>query len=269
MKHTQLINLRKSMRRFENKVAVITGAAQGIGAASALRLAQEGAKVAVLDVQDTSATVQACDETGSPVMGLVVDVAEKSSIEAAVAKIIDAWHTIHIWVNNAGIFDDTPLAELSEARWERVTDVNYKSMFLCARATTPSMLAQGWGRIINIASMAAKVAFPNEAAYCSSKAAVLGLTRALAVEFGARGVTVNAICPGPIYTDMLKSTHQSLADRHNTTLEAWDAKILETIPVGRFGQPADVAALVAFLASDEASFINGQAINIDGGMVFD
>jgi 3-oxoacyl-[acyl-carrier protein] reductase len=171
-------------------------------------------------------------------------------------------------VNNAGIFDDTPLTELSEVRWDQVSNVNYKSMFLCAQLAAPHMLAQRWGRLINIASMAAKVAFPNEVAYCSTKSAVVGLTRALAVELGPQGVTTNAICPGPIYTDMLKSTHQSLADRHNTTLEAWDAKILDTIPVGRFGQPADVAALVAFLASDDASFINGQAINIDGGMVF-
>jgi 3-oxoacyl-[acyl-carrier protein] reductase len=256
------------MRRFENKVAVVTGAAQGIGAAIALRLAQEGANVAILDMQDTAAAVQTCQETGASAMGIAVDVAARSSIEAAVTDILTAWNGLHIWVNNAGIFDDTPLTELSEGRWDQVSNVNYKSMFLCAQLAAPHMLAQRWGRLINIASMAAKVAFPNEVAYCSTKSAVVGLTRALAVELGPQGVTTNAICPGPIYTDMLKSTHQSLADRHNTTLEAWDAKILDTIPVGRFGQPADVAALVAFLASDDASFINGQAINIDGGMVF-
>lgn len=201
-------------------------------------------------------------------MGLTVDVADKSSIETAVADILDAWGHIHIWVNNAGIFDNTPLTELSEARWDQVSDVNYKSMFLCAQLVAPHMLAQQWGRIINIASMAAKVAFPDEVAYCSTKSAVLGLTRALAVELGPHGITANAICPGPIYTEMLKSTHQSLADRHNTTLKAWDAKILETIPVGRYGQPSDIAGLAAFLASDDAAFINAQAINIDGGMVF-
>lgn len=256
------------MKRFENKVAVVTGAAQGIGAAIATRFAREGASVAVLDMQDTDTTVQACNRAGGKAMGISVDVAAGSSIESAVIDILAAWGGIHIWVNNAGIFDDTPLTELSEARWDRVSDVNYKSMFLCAQQVAPHMLAQQWGRLINIASMAAKVAFPNEAAYCSTKSAVVGLTRALAVELGPHGITANAICPGPIYTDMLKSTHQALANRHNTTLEAWDAKILETIPVGRFGRPADVAGLVAFLASDDAAFINGQAINIDGGMVF-
>ncbi|HMQ51692.1 MAG TPA: SDR family NAD(P)-dependent oxidoreductase [Anaerolineae bacterium] len=256
------------MKRFVDKVAVVTGAAQGIGAAIALRFAQEGASVAVLDRQDPTLSMQACQETGGSALGLVVDVADKRSIQAAVAQILEAWGTIHIWVNNAGIFDNTPLTELSEARWDQVSDINYKSMFLCAQLAAPPMLAQGWGRFINISSMAGKVAFPNEVTYCSTKSAVLGLTRALAMELGPHGITANAICPGPIYTDMLKATHQSLADQHNTTLEAWDAQILATIPVGRFGRPGDIAGLAAFLASDDASFINAQAINIDGGMVF-
>jgi NAD(P)-dependent dehydrogenase (short-subunit alcohol dehydrogenase family) len=256
------------MKRFKNKVAVVTGAAQGIGAAIALRFAQEGASVAVLDRQKPVPSVQACQDAGASAIGVTVDVADKSSIEAAVADILEAWGDIHIWVNNAGIFDDTPLTELSEARWDQVSNVNYKSMFLSAQLVAPNMLDRGWGRLINIASMAAKVAFPNEVAYCSTKSAVVGLTRALAVELGPHGITANAICPGPIYTDMLKSTHQSLADRHNTTLEEWNAKILETIPVGRYGRPSDIAGLAAFLASDDAAFINGQAINIDGGMVF-
>jgi NAD(P)-dependent dehydrogenase (short-subunit alcohol dehydrogenase family) len=130
------------------------------------------------------------------------------------------------------------------------------------------MLQKGWGRIINMSSMAGKMAYPKEIAYCSTKAAVLGLTRALAAEFGPHGITVNAICPGPIRTEMLKNTYQALADEFEVSLEEWENRVLETIPVGRFGVPAEVAALTAFLASDEAGFINGQAINIDGGMVF-
>jgi 3-oxoacyl-[acyl-carrier protein] reductase len=256
------------MRRFEDKVAVVTGAAQGIGQAIALRFAQEGARVAVLDLQDTARTAALCEATGSPAMGLGGDVSHKQSIAAAVSHILAQWGKIDIWVNNAGIFDNTPLTELSEERWDRVANVNYKSMFLCAQLAAPPMLAQRWGRFINLASMAAKVAFPNEVAYCSTKSAVVGLTRALAVELGPHGITVNAICPGPIQTEMLKHTHQSLADQHGTTLADWDAEILKTIPVGRYGQPADVAALAAFLASDDAAFINAQAINIDGGMVF-
>ncbi len=256
------------MGRSAGRTAVITGAAQGIGQAIALRLAQEGARVAVLDLADTNVTAGLCRAAGAEVLARTVDVAQRGSIAAAVDEIAGAWGRIDIWVNNAGIFDDTPLEELSEARWDRVIDVNYKSMFLCCQLVAPLMKAQGWGRIVNLASMAAKVAFPNEVAYCSSKSAVVGLTRALAVELGPAGITVNAICPGPIDTEMLAYTYQRLADQNGITLDAWRARILETIPAGRYGQPADVAALVAFLASEDASFINAQAINIDGGMVF-
>jgi 3-oxoacyl-[acyl-carrier protein] reductase len=256
------------MTRFSDKVAVVTGAAQGIGLATALRLAQEGAAVALLDLQDTAATAVACRAAGADCLARAVDVSARDSIAAAVEEIASRWDQIDIWVNNAGMFDNTPLGELAEERWDRIVAVNYKSMFLCSRLAVPYMLARGWGRIINLASMAAKVAFAAETAYCSSKAAVLGLTRALAVELGPHGITANAICPGPIKTEMLRTTYQHLADQNGVTLAEWEARMLEGIPVGRFGQPADVAALVTFLASEEAAFINGQSINIDGGMVF-
>ncbi len=256
------------MKGLAGKAAGVTGAARGIGQAICSRLAQEGVAVAALDVADTSETVALCQQTGATAIGLRIDVAEKPAIHAAVAQIIAKWGRLDIWVNNAGVFDNTPAVELSEEMWDRVSDVNFKAMYLCAQAVIPHMLAHGWGRFINLSSMAGKMAYPNEIAYCSTKAAVLGLTRALAVELGGRGITANAICPGPIQTEMLRSTHQNLAEDHGVTLADWDARVLETIPVGRFGQPADVAALAAFLASDEAGFINGQAINIDGGMVF-
>jgi NAD(P)-dependent dehydrogenase (short-subunit alcohol dehydrogenase family) len=256
------------MKRFTDKVAVVTGAAQGIGQAIAVRFATEGARVALLDLQPATETAALCAGAGVDTLALAVDVSDKASIIQAVTDIIARWGRLDIWVNNAGIFDDTPLTELSEERWDRVVDVNYKSMFLCAQLAVPHMLACGGGRIINLASMAAKVAFSDEVAYCSSKSAVLGLTRALGVELGPQGITVNAICPGPIETDMLRHTYQALANRHNTTLEDWQAQILETIPVRRYGRPADVAGLAAFLASDDAAFINAQSINIDGGMVF-
>jgi NAD(P)-dependent dehydrogenase (short-subunit alcohol dehydrogenase family) len=256
------------MKRFAGKIVGVTGAAQGIGAAIALRFAREGANVALFDVQSQSEVVRACQKLGVEAMGLPVDVSSGQSVEAAVRDVVERWKTIHVWVNNAGMFDDTPLDRLKEDRWDQVIGVNYKGHYFCAQAVASLMIEQGWGRIINIASMAAKVAFPNEAAYCSSKAAVLGLTRALAAELGPRQITVNAVCPGPIDTAMLRGTHQSLADRHGMTLEMWSEKILDTIPVGRFGKPEDVASLVAYLATEEAGFINGQAINVDGGMVF-
>jgi len=256
------------MRRFEGKVVGVTGAARGIGQAIACRFAEEGAGVAVMDITNTLETVAKCEEAGAKVLPLRLDVCEKDKIFEAVEEIIRVLGRIDIWVNNAGVFDNTATVDLSEELWDRVSDINYKSMYLCAKAVIPHMVLRGWGRFINMSSMAGKMAYPKEIAYCSTKAAVLGLTRALAIELAPHGITANAICPGPIATDMLKSTHQTLAEEFGVTLAEWDAEVLKTIPVGRFGRPADIAALAAFLASDEAGFINGQAINIDGGMVF-
>jgi len=256
------------MNRLQNRVALVTGAAQGIGQAIAARLAAEGTGVALLDIRETGETACLCRKNGGETLSLQTDISRSEEIRAAVAAVQERWGRLDILVNNAGIFDETPLTELPEERWDRVSDINIKAQFLFARQAAPLMIGAGWGRIINMASMAAKVDFPNEVAYCSSKSAVLGLTRALGVELGPQGITVNAICPGPIDTEMLKNTYQHLADQHSMTLDAWRADILQTIPVRRYGRPADVAALVAFLASDEAGFINAQAINIDGGMVF-
>lgn len=256
------------MKGLAGKVAGVTGAARGIGRAISVRLAQEGVSVAVMDITDTSETVALCQQAGTKAKGFRLDVTDKEKIHETVGQIVSEWGRLDIWVNNAGVFDGTPTVELSEELWNRVSDINYKSMYLCAQAVIPLMLKNGWGRFVNMSSMAGKVAYPREIAYCSTKAAVLGLTRALALELGQSGITANAICPGAIRTDMLHSTHQKLADEHHVTLADWDASVLKTIPVGRFGEPENVAALAAFLASDEAGFINGQAINVDGGMVF-
>jgi 3-oxoacyl-[acyl-carrier protein] reductase len=256
------------MKGLAGKVAGVTGGARGIGQEICVRLAREGALVVSMDILDSSRTVALCQQAGGKARGFLMDVRDKQKIHHTVEQIIAEWGRLDIWVNDAGVFDNTPTIEVSDETWDWVSDTNYKAMFLCAREVLPHMEKNGWGRFINISSMAAKMAYPTEITYMSTKAAVLGLTRALAMDGGPKGITANALCPGPIRTEMLIATHQKLADAHGVTLAEWDASVLDTIPVGRFGQPEDVAALVAFLASDEASFINGQAINIDGGMVF-
>lgn len=256
------------MRRFEGKVAAVTGAAQGIGRATAFRFAQEGAKVAVLDITGVDKTVSLCEEVGAQALGAWMDVTSKQMIRDVVGQIIAAWERIDIWVNNAGVFDNTATVDLDEKIWDRVSDINYKAMYLCVQPVIPHMIAQGWGRIINMSSMAGKMAYPKEIAYCSTKAAVLGLTRSLAIDLAPHGITANAICPGSIDTRMLKNTHQKLADEHGVKIDQWESEVIKTIPVGRFGKPSEVAALIAFLASEEAGYITGQAINIDGGLVF-
>ncbi|PKN85978.1 MAG: hypothetical protein CVU46_09335 [Chloroflexi bacterium HGW-Chloroflexi-8] len=263
-----ILERKHSMRGLKGRIACITGAAQGIGQEICIRLAEEGAIIIALDILDTKSTVNRCREKGGHARGFVFDVTNKNQIHRVVQEIGEQFERIDIWVNNAGVFDNTATVALSEQKWDQISDINYKAMFLCAQPVIPLMQKNNWGRFINLSSMAGKMAYSEEIAYCSTKAAVLGLTRALAVELGCHGITANAICPGPIQTDMLKNTYQHLADINGVTLEEWSADILKTIPAGRFGKPADVAALVAFLASDDAGFINGQAINIDGGLVF-
>lgn len=250
------------MKGLAGKVAGVPGVARGIGQAICFRLAQERVTGAVMHVLDTSETVSLCQQAGGLARGYKLDGTQKKQIHETVNQIANDWGRLDIWVNNAGIFDNTATVELKEELWDRVNNINYKSMYLCAQAVIPHVQKSGWGRFINTSSMAGMMA------YCSTKAAVLGLTRVLAIELGQNGITVNAICPRPIQTKMLCNTHQKLADEYSVSLAEWDASVLKTIPVGRFGKPEDMAARVAFLASDEAGFINGQAINIDGGTLF-
>ena len=255
--------------RFGGRVAAVTGAASGIGLGILRRFAREGARVAALDL-DFEGAQAAAEELGGDgsAMALHLDVADGDSIQAAVDRILAAWCRIDVWVNNAGIFYVHNIADPPDMeKWERILAVNLTGMFLCCQAVTRPMMERGSGSIVNISSIAGKMAFPEEAGYCGTKAGVLGLTRSLAVELAPHGVRVNAICPGNILTPMLQSV-----DARICAEEGWEPgthleKTAQEVPLGYIGQPEDVAAVVAFLASDDASYIVGPAINPEGGLV--
>ena len=231
---------------------IVTGAARGIGRRIAERLVEEGMQAALLDVDPAVSDVA----RGLGAASLVVDLADAAQTRRALsAGAGDGPYWLV--VNNAGVFSKTPLLEMTLEEWDRVQAVNVRSMVVVIQALAPAMIAAGaGGRIVNVASMAAKLGTPGEAAYAASKAAVVALSRIAAMELGPHGVTVNAVCPGYVLTEMGASTRT--ADQ----IAAWTAKS----PLGRLGDPGDVASAVAFLASDDGSYMTGQAINVTGGM---
>ncbi len=231
---------------------LVTGAARGIGRRIAQRLIEEGMQAALLDVDP--AVEDVARDLGAA--SLVVDLADAAQTRRALSAGAEDgpyW----LVVNNAGVFSKTPLLEMTLEEWDRVQAVNVRSMVVIIQALAPAMVAAGaGGRIVNVASMAAKLGTPGEAAYAASKAAVVALSRIAAMELGPHGVTVNAVCPGYVLTEMGAGTRT--ADQ----IAAWTAKS----PLGRLGDPGDVASAVAFLASDDGSYMTGQAINVTGGM---
>ena len=231
---------------------LVTGAARGIGRRIAERLISEGMRATLLDVDDAVEDVARALGAAS----LVVDLTDA----AATRRALPADGTDQpFWlaVNNAGVFSKTPLLEMTLEEWDHVQRTNVRSMVVVIQALAPAMIAAGTGgRIVNLASMAAKLGTPGEAAYAASKAAVVALSRIAAMELGPHGVTVNAICPGYVLTEMGAGT------RTDDQVAAWTAKS----PLGRLGEPDDVASAVAFLASDDGSYMTGQAINVTGGM---
>lgn len=231
---------------------LVTGAARGIGLRIAQRLVEEGMHAVLLDVDP--AVEDVAGRLGAA--SVVVDLADAAATRRALAADRSD-EPYWLVVNNAGVFSKAPLLEMTLEEWDRVQRVNVRSMVVVIQALAPAMMAAGaGGRIVNVASMAAKLGTPGEAAYAASKAAVVALTRIAAMELGAGGVTVNAVCPGYVLTDM------GAGDRSDDQVAAWTAKS----PLGRLGQPDDVASAVAFLASDDGSYMTGQAINVTGGM---
>jgi 3-oxoacyl-[acyl-carrier protein] reductase len=240
-----------------DQVALVTGAARGIGFEIASELAHAGSRVAMLDVleAETRAAAQQLRDGGHEAIGLGADVTRQDQVMAAIQAVIDHWGRIDILVNNAGICPLTPLAEISEAEWDLVLGVNLKGVFLCSQAVAPSMRHHQCGKIVNIASSAGQMGgLAVGLHYSASKAGVLGLTKSLA-RIRAPEIQVNAVAPGTTETDMIQGWNENAV-----------ANIVNQIPLKRLGQPSDVAGAVLFLVSPQAAFITGQTLSVNGGL---
>jgi 3-oxoacyl-[acyl-carrier protein] reductase len=246
----------------DGRVALVTGASRGIGRAIALGLAQRGFDLALNDLPAEAAaldeTAAAARRHGGRAVTLPADVAVKAQVQAMVAEAVAQLGTIHAVVNNAGILRPATVEHCPEEYWDSVMDVNAKGTFLVVQAVLPVMVAQGYGRICNIASIGGKHGAPEQAHYSASKAAVMGFTRVLAQEVGPIGITANCVCPGIILTDMGRVNLDVPAIR-----SAWQARTA----MARIGQPEDVVGPVAFFCSDDSAFVTGQTLNVDGGIV--
>ena len=247
------------MKPLENKIALVTGAARGIGQAIALQLASDGADLALCDVKaewlaDTLAKVKAL---GRRAEGYAMDVANAAAVGEAVAKVLADFGRIDVLVNNAGITRDTLLIRMTEEDWDAVLDINLKGAFLTTKAVVKSMMKQRSGAIVNIASVVGIMGNPGQANYTASKAGLIALTKTTAKEMGRRNIRVNAVAPGFIHTAMTDKLSEPVKDA-----------MLKMVPLGRLGEPEDVAKAVAFLASDNAAYVNGQTLAVCGGMVW-
>jgi 3-oxoacyl-[acyl-carrier protein] reductase len=246
-----------SSQRLSDRVAIITGASRGIGRAIALALAAEGASVTVNYASSSSAAeevVAAITDAGGNAIAFQADVSKVDQVETLLDKTLEKFGRVDVLVNNAGITRDTLLLRMKPEDWQAVIDLNLTGVFLCTRAVSKVMLKQRAGRIINIASVAGQMGNPGQANYSAAKAGVIGFTKTVAKELASRGITVNAVAPGFISTDMTSGLKSD--------------EILKYIPLGRYGEPEEVAGMVRFLATDPAAaYITGQVFNVDGGMV--
>jgi 3-oxoacyl-[acyl-carrier protein] reductase len=244
--------------KLDGRVALVTGGSRGIGRAIVERLAAEGAKVAFVyqsNAEAANQVAQALQESGHSVLALQANVADKQQADNVVREVLEKWERIDILVNNAGIIRDGLLATMEPQNWQAVIDTNLGSVYNFCHAVMRPMMSQRYGRIVNISSVAAEYGNQGQVNYAASKGGIQGLTRCLATEMGRRNITVNAVAPGFIATDMTQSIRN-----------AAEGEITKRVPVRRLGRPEDVAAAVLFLASDDASYITGHVLTVDGGL---
>lgn len=242
--------------RLEGKVAIVTGSARGLGKAIVERLAREGAKVVVTDVNEAGCieTAAEINQAGGEALAQVCDVTSRESIEALAKATVEKWGKIDILVNNAGITKDSTLKKMTDAQWDLVINVNLKSVFLCTQIISAYMVEQKAGRVISMSSLAGVAGNFGQTNYAATKAGIIGMTKTWAQELGRKNVTANAIAPGFMNTEMTKTIPEDITKQ-----------LLAAIPVGRKGEPEEIAAAVVYLASDEAGFVNGVTLNINGG----
>jgi 3-oxoacyl-[acyl-carrier protein] reductase len=240
------------------RCAVVTGGGRGIGRSICLKLAERGADVAAVDVLQTEAcdTATQVETFGRKAIGIVCDVSRPADVRAMFARVVDTLGGVHILVNNAGITRDNLMMRMSDDDWKEVMDVNLSGVFNCCREVSKYFMKQRFGRIVNISSVVGMMGNAGQVNYSASKAGILGLTKSVAKELATRGVTANAVAPGYIDTEMTRAISEQAR-----------SKLTQMIPVARLGTVEDVANLVAFLVSDDAAYITGQVINVDGGML--
>ena len=247
-------------KEFEGKVTLVTGASRGIGKGIALKLASLGSKVAInyrSNDEEAEKVLSEIEQGGGEAMLAKCDITDSKAVKAMTRDITDKWEKIDILVNNAGIVKDTLLLRMRDADWDDVLNTNLRGAFLCTKFALRTMMDNFWGRIVNIASLAGITGNMGQANYSASKGGLIAFTKAVAREVGSRNITSNVICPGYIVTEMTGGAFT----------EEMSNELLKRIPVARFGSPEDVANLVAFLASDRASYISAQVISLDGGLI--
>jgi 2-hydroxycyclohexanecarboxyl-CoA dehydrogenase len=247
--------------RLRDRVAIVTGAASGIGRGIALALAREGARVAIADLNAAGAgdTVAAIVKDGGEAHAYRVDVTDKRAVDAMVADVVDRWGALHIHVNNAGWDRPAPFVETSEEFWDTILAINLKGPIICTRAVLDPMIRQGGGKIVSIASDAGRVGSSGEAVYSAAKGGVIAFTKTIAREVARYRINVNCVCPGPSDTPLFQDEFVAVNPRLAESLR-------RVIPWGRLGTPEDIAPAVVFLASEEAGFITGQTLSVSGGL---